>query len=97
MANLLKIKHISNDWHNSNDQSVSVGIYENLQLNRQLQGVNRKLGRAISHTLSAGLIKGKVEGTSVCYCIDGDNWKIYKNEINMFFSIPAACDDSRCC
>jgi len=60
MANLLKIKHISNDWHNSNDQSVSVGIYENLQLNRQLQGVNRKLGRAISHTLSAGLIKGKI-------------------------------------
>ena len=60
MANLLKIKHISNDWHNSKDQSVSVGIYENLQLNRQLQGVNRKLGRAISHTLTAGLVKGKI-------------------------------------
>ena len=60
MANLLKIKHISNDWHSSNDQSVSVGIYDNLQLNRQLQGVNRKSGRAISHNLSADLIKGKV-------------------------------------
>ncbi len=60
MANLFKIKHISNDWHNSKDQSVSVGIYENLQLNRQLQGVNRKLGRAISHTLTAGLVKGKI-------------------------------------
>ena len=25
-----------------------------------------------------GLIKGNVEGTSVCYCIDEDNWKKMK-------------------
>ena len=26
-----------------------------------------------------GLIKGTVEGTSVCYCIDMDNWKEMKD------------------
>ena len=60
MGNLLKINHISGNWQNSTDKSFSVGIYDSLQLNRQLQGVNRLLGRAISHTLSAGLIKGKL-------------------------------------
>ena len=60
MANLLKIECIERDWQNATDQCVSVGIYNNLQLNRQLQGVNRKLGRAISHALSAKIIKGKI-------------------------------------
>tara|TARA_B100000131_G_scaffold21727_1_gene20956 strand:+ start:1775 stop:2509 length:735 start_codon:yes stop_codon:yes gene_type:complete len=60
MGNLLKINHITGNWQNSTDKSFSVGIYDSLQLNRQLQGVNRLLGRAISHTLSAGLIKGKL-------------------------------------
>ena len=60
MANLLKIECIERDWQNATDSCVSVGIYNNLQLNRQLQGVNRKLGRAISHALSAKIIKGKI-------------------------------------
>ena len=34
---------------------------------------------------SVGLIKGTVEGTSVCYCIDGKVWKQYKAAIDSFF------------
>ena len=60
MANLSKIKFIERDWQSTSYQAVSVGIYDNLQLNRQLQGVNRKLGRSISHVLSTEIIKGKV-------------------------------------
>ena len=59
MANLSKIKFIERDWQSTSYQAVSVGIYDNLQLNRQLQGVNRKLGRSISHVLSTEIIKGK--------------------------------------
>jgi len=33
-----------------------------------------------------GLIKGTVEGTSVCYCIDKDNWKSMKTLLNSFFN-----------
>lgn len=33
-----------------------------------------------------GLIKGNVEGTSVCYCIDTDNWLKMKNVLNEFLN-----------
>ncbi len=31
-----------------------------------------------------GLIKGNVEGTSVCYCIDAENWAKMKNVMLQF-------------
>lgn len=34
---------------------------------------------------NAGLIKGTVEGASVCYCIDEKNWNFYKQQIEAFF------------
>ena len=34
---------------------------------------------------NAGLIKGTIEGTSVCYCIDDKAWKQCKREFEMFF------------
>jgi len=33
-----------------------------------------------------GLIKGKIEGTSVCYCIDQENWDKIKQTLNKFLS-----------
>lgn len=33
-----------------------------------------------------GIIKGNIEGTSVCYCIDEDNWLNIKNTLNTFIS-----------
>lgn len=34
---------------------------------------------------NAGLIKGTIEGTSVCYCIDEKVWKQFKKEFETFF------------
>jgi DNA-binding transcriptional ArsR family regulator len=34
---------------------------------------------------NAGLIKGTVEGTSVCYCIDEKTWKQYQDTMQQFF------------
>ena len=34
---------------------------------------------------SIGIIKGSIEGTSVCYCINESVWQKLKNELNMFF------------
>lgn len=31
-----------------------------------------------------GLIKGSVEGTSVCYCIDAEQWRKMKETMNVF-------------
>ena len=33
-----------------------------------------------------GLIKGNVEGTSVCYCIDNENWAKMKHIISNFIN-----------
>ena len=44
---------------------------------------------------NAGLIKGTVEGTSICYCIDEKNWKQCKNEIESFFILPGS--KAKCC
>ncbi|MEI6948056.1 metalloregulator ArsR/SmtB family transcription factor [Paraflavisolibacter sp. H34] len=45
---------------------------------------------------SAGLIKGTVEGTSVCYCIDEQHWKLCKDLVANFFASYKATG-SRCC
>jgi leucyl aminopeptidase len=37
-----------------------VGIYEDLKISRQFQGVNRELGRGLTNALAANLLKGKV-------------------------------------
>lgn len=34
---------------------------------------------------TAGIIKGTVEGASVCYCIDEKVWKQYKQQMEKFF------------
>ncbi len=42
----------------------------------------------------AGLIKGDVEGASVCYCIDLDAWKELTLQFQAFLQTPA---DKSCC
>jgi predicted transcriptional regulator len=44
---------------------------------------------------SSGLIKGTIEGTSVCYCIDSRAWKQYRKEMENFFVIID--EKSDCC
>lgn len=42
-----------------------------------------------------GLIKGNIEGTSICYCIDKDNWSAMKTVISQF--LDQDISDSSCC
>jgi DNA-binding transcriptional ArsR family regulator len=43
-----------------------------------------------------GLIKGNIEGTSVCYCIDTENWSQMKTVISQFLNQDLQ-DKSQCC
>ncbi len=43
---------------------------------------------------NVGLIKGNVEGPSVCYCIDEKNWQMVKNSLNDLFK---NFDPKNCC
>ena len=42
-----------------------------------------------------GLIKGTIEGTSVCYCIDGKKWNQFRAAFESFFVTYVNKDD--CC
>ncbi|WP_417443927.1 ArsR/SmtB family transcription factor [Joostella sp.] len=43
-----------------------------------------------------GIIKGTIEGTSVCYCIDKDNWQRVSGTLGVFINKkPFSIDD--CC
>ena len=44
---------------------------------------------------AVGIIKGTIEGTSVCYCIDGKVWKQYKSVFELFFT--AYVNKDECC
>ncbi len=43
---------------------------------------------------AAGLIKGDVEGTSVCYCIDEQGWQLLTDQLSTFIRKP---DSKSCC
>lgn len=43
----------------------------------------------------AGLIKGEIEGTKVCYCIDEKEWKKAQAWINQLFDSYSGCKE--CC
>lgn len=43
---------------------------------------------------SAGLIKGNIDGPSVCYCIDQKAWMAAKEKIQEFFD---SCEEMNCC
>ena len=45
---------------------------------------------------SAGLIKGEIEGTSVCYCIDAAEWEKAKNMLTKLFE-QSAMPSLKCC
>jgi predicted transcriptional regulator len=42
-----------------------------------------------------GIIRGNIEGTSVCYCIDEKVWRQIKKELNQFFTEDIATQ--KCC
>ena len=44
---------------------------------------------------NVGIIKGTIEGTSVCYCIDSKIWDQYKSVFETFFVTYVNKDD--CC
>ncbi|MGB0890722.1 MAG: ArsR/SmtB family transcription factor [Flavobacteriaceae bacterium] len=41
------------------------------------------------------LIKGNIEGTSVCYCVNQDEWKEIKSLLNNFLNLDET--SSTCC
>ncbi|MDT7828314.1 metalloregulator ArsR/SmtB family transcription factor [Pricia sp. S334] len=43
-----------------------------------------------------GLIKGKIEGTSVCYCINTENWTKMKKTMSQFLNQDISNNEDCC-
>jgi DNA-binding transcriptional ArsR family regulator len=45
-----------------------------------------------------GIIQGTIEGTSICYCINPQNWKIIQSLFDTFFTnFISKIDSNLCC
>ena len=45
---------------------------------------------------SVGLIQGTIEGTSMCYCINPENWNKLSQQITTLLT-SASCSSDECC
>ena len=45
---------------------------------------------------NAGIIKGDIDGTSICYCIDGNTWQKFHKILNTFF-LKYDTEKNKCC
>lgn len=46
---------------------------------------------------SVGLVKGTLEGTSVCYCIDKDRWAHLNDVLGPLLQAGTSCTEDNCC
>ena len=57
----------------------------NGQLVEELGLAQPTISQHLKELKNAGLIKGSIEGTSVCYCINEKTWNQLKKELDSFF------------
>ena len=75
------------------EQLLKTNTCINGDLVEELGLAQATISQHLKELKSIGLIQGNVDGTSVCYCIDGKVWKQYRKELEAFF-IPF---DNNCC
>lgn len=76
--------------HLVNSQSCICG-----DLVEELGLAQATISQHLKELKTAGIIKGTVEGTSVCYCIDDKTWKQYTKQMEKFFVAYKGKDN--CC
>lgn len=67
----------------------------NSDLVQELGLAQATISQHLKELKNIGLIKGTVEGTSMCYCIDSERWATLKNQFSTFFDQLAKPGD--CC
>ena len=67
----------------------------NGQLVDELGLAQPTISQHLKELKNAGLIKGTIEGTSICYCIDPKTWTLYQKELGALFAAYKGGDN--CC
>lgn len=67
----------------------------NSDLVQELGLAQATISQHLKELKNIGLIKGTVEGTSMCYCIDNEQWSLLQSQFSNFFNKLPHADD--CC
>jgi ArsR family transcriptional regulator len=46
---------------------------------------------------AANLIKGEIEGTAICYCLNQETWSLLTEELQLIFKSLQAKNNGACC
>ena len=76
--------------------SFSERRYESGDLVNEIGLAQPTISQHLKELKHLGLIKGNVEGTSVCYCIHKENWMALKLVMNEFLNQDVT-DNDNCC
>jgi ArsR family transcriptional regulator, arsenate/arsenite/antimonite-responsive transcriptional repressor len=68
-------------------------------ISKEIPHLNRvTVSQHLQELKNFGLIKGEIEGTKICYCIDNEKLIEFKNMFNLFFKQTIAkIDCTDCC
>ncbi|MBD3636491.1 MAG: winged helix-turn-helix transcriptional regulator [Crocinitomicaceae bacterium] len=69
----------------------------NGDLVKELGLAQATISQHLKELKSTGIIKGTIEGTSICYCIDPKKWNIIKDLFNQLFDQHPSCSEDDCC
>ncbi len=62
------------------------GICINTNLVQELGLAQATISQHLRELKDLGIIRGSIEGTKLCYCIDSEKWSHFQNLISDFFS-----------
>lgn len=79
------------------DYLLSANACINSDLVNELGLAQATISQHLKELKSMGLIQGTIEGTSMSYCINPDNWKKVKEQFNSMFDKHACCGAGDCC
>lgn len=69
----------------------------NTDLVKELGLAQATISQHLKELKHLNLIKGTIEGASMCYCIDQNNWIKIKEKFNQLFDQHPCCSDEACC
>jgi len=72
---------------------LSIGACITKDIVEELPLAQPTISQHLKELKKAGLVKGTIEGTSICYCIDEAEWKKVQDQINQFFN----ANGKECC
>ena len=78
-------------------QMLNTNSCINADLVEELGLAQATISQHLKELKSIGIIQGTIEGKSMSYCINPENWTNIKETFNQLFNQHACCGGNKCC